>query len=250
MQIKRYGFTLAEVLIVLGIIGIVAEVTIPTVLTSFQKQEYITGLEKAYSVFNQSLSKLASDNNCPGDLQCTGIFSGDTTAVGNAIAPYLKTSEVCGEAAGCFSGSISNAFDGSAGRQNILKNSVSGYYKFRTVDGMNFAITSDANNCTTSASTGATKNMQKSCGTIRVDVNGDMKPNNFGKDIFYFYITNGRGPLLYPYGGKDDATNKPWNDQSNDGVVDAPSAWMCNGANLLGYFCTGRVLEEGWQMNY
>ncbi|MCK7521137.1 MAG: hypothetical protein MZV64_27335 [Ignavibacteriales bacterium] len=37
-----------------------------------------------------------------------------------------------------------------------------------------------------------------------VDINGPKKgPNYFGRDMFRFYITNGKGALLYPYGGSD-----------------------------------------------
>lgn len=51
----RKGFTLAEVLVTLGIIGIVAAMTIPTLITKHRKVEVVTKLEKFYSVFNQAI---------------------------------------------------------------------------------------------------------------------------------------------------------------------------------------------------
>ena len=42
----RHAFTLAEVLITLAIIGIVAAVTIPSVIANYQQQEFKQGLEK------------------------------------------------------------------------------------------------------------------------------------------------------------------------------------------------------------
>ena len=44
---KRIAFTLAEVLITLGIIGVVAALTIPTLIQKYEKQVYITQLKKA-----------------------------------------------------------------------------------------------------------------------------------------------------------------------------------------------------------
>ena len=52
---KFKGFTLAEVLITLAIIGIVAALTIPSVISNYQQQEFKTGLKKAVSVLNEAI---------------------------------------------------------------------------------------------------------------------------------------------------------------------------------------------------
>jgi prepilin-type N-terminal cleavage/methylation domain-containing protein len=67
----RLAFTLAEVLITLAIIGIVAALTIPTLVNNYQKTQYVTQLKKAYTSVNQALMKLTSDYDCPGDLECS-----------------------------------------------------------------------------------------------------------------------------------------------------------------------------------
>ena len=51
----KKGFTLAEVLITLGIIGIVAALTIPTLIAKHQKQVFATQLKKSYSSIGQAL---------------------------------------------------------------------------------------------------------------------------------------------------------------------------------------------------
>ena len=56
----KKGFTLAEVLITLGIIGVVAAMTIPNLITHNQKEETVTKLRRAISVFNQAY-KLSFD---------------------------------------------------------------------------------------------------------------------------------------------------------------------------------------------
>lgn len=60
-NIIKKGFTLAEVLIVLSIIGIVAEFTIPTLLYKVQMAELQTALKKAYSDISQAFSLAAFD---------------------------------------------------------------------------------------------------------------------------------------------------------------------------------------------
>ena len=49
------AFTLAEVLITLGIIGVVAAMTIPTLINDYEKKETVTALQKMYSTINQAV---------------------------------------------------------------------------------------------------------------------------------------------------------------------------------------------------
>ncbi len=51
---KRFGFTLAEVLITLGIIGVVAAMTIPTLISNTNGAQFKTAYKKALSVLNQA----------------------------------------------------------------------------------------------------------------------------------------------------------------------------------------------------
>ena len=63
----RYkGFTLAEVLITLMIIGVVAALTIPSVISNYQQQEFKTGLKKAVSVLNAAIqANIAIEGETP-----------------------------------------------------------------------------------------------------------------------------------------------------------------------------------------
>ncbi len=65
---KRFkkGFTLAEVLITLAIIGVVAAISIPSVISNSQQQEFKTGLRKAVSVLNSAITmNMAIDGETP-----------------------------------------------------------------------------------------------------------------------------------------------------------------------------------------
>ena len=62
------GFTLAEVLITLAIIGVVAAISIPSVISNTQQQEFKTGLRKAVSVLNSAITmNMAIDGESPYD---------------------------------------------------------------------------------------------------------------------------------------------------------------------------------------
>ena len=65
---KPNGFTLAEVLITLAIIGVVAAISIPSVISNSQQQEFKTGLRKAVSVLNSAITmNMAIDGESPYD---------------------------------------------------------------------------------------------------------------------------------------------------------------------------------------
>ena len=61
-NIRRVAFTLAEVLITLGIIGVVAAMTIPTLVSSYKKKIVETRLVKVYSTFNQAIKMSEAEN--------------------------------------------------------------------------------------------------------------------------------------------------------------------------------------------
>ena len=65
---RHYGFTLAEVLITLAIIGVVAALSIPAVISNSQQQEFKTGLRKAVSVLNSAITmNMALEGESPYD---------------------------------------------------------------------------------------------------------------------------------------------------------------------------------------
>lgn len=250
---KINAFTLAEVLITLGIIGIVAAMTIPNLITNYQKTQYVTSLKKAYTEFNQALAKASADSGCVNDLKCSGLFAGGTNnlSLGTTLVKYFNTAKICENSIdkGCWPLETNQYYDGS----NTVANRAfdkEAFYKFVTTDGISFAMGNYGNNCETPGySTGSTGNMSQTCGFLYIDVNGLKKPNAIGRDTFMFWITNGRGGILYPHGGSD----ANWNGFS------VGNSWWKNSSNVprhcletskTGTHCAGRVIEEGWQMNY
>ena len=59
---KFFAFTLAEVLITLGIIGVVAALTIPTLISNHQKKVYVTQLKKSVNTLTNGFKLILADN--------------------------------------------------------------------------------------------------------------------------------------------------------------------------------------------
>ena len=77
---SKAAFTLAEVLITLGIIGVVASLTMPTMQQSYQKRVAVVRLQKFYSIMSQAVTKWENDNGyLPEDVN-TGFGALDHNA--------------------------------------------------------------------------------------------------------------------------------------------------------------------------
>ena len=90
----KSGFTLAEVLITLGIIGVVAAMTIPTLISSYNKKIVETNLVKFYSSINNAIALSEIDNGGVTTWQSyTETAEGKKSWFENYIASYLKISD-------------------------------------------------------------------------------------------------------------------------------------------------------------
>ena len=87
------GFTLAEVLITLTVIGVVAALTLPTVISHHNKKVVETRLAKFYSVMNQAFQMAVAENGDPdGWVECDE-YNNCYTNYSSHIAQYLKNVE-------------------------------------------------------------------------------------------------------------------------------------------------------------
>lgn len=90
-QAARLGFTLAEVLITLGIIGIIAALTIPALVTGYQKNVTVESLKKVYSTLSQAVKLSEADNGFVNDWD---IGAGHNLFI-DYLFPYLNSVEYC-----------------------------------------------------------------------------------------------------------------------------------------------------------
>ena len=82
------GFTLAEVLITLGIIGVVAAMTMPTLITNVQERVNITALRTFYSTISKSTAIIVAEH---GEPSSWGLRNNDA-AISNEV--FERYSEI------------------------------------------------------------------------------------------------------------------------------------------------------------
>lgn len=222
---KSCAFTIAEVLITLGIIGVVAALTIPTLIGKYQEQVTVNKVKKFYSLISQAVLMEIAEN---GPVSEWGLPTAETTdgtvELVNHIKKHLKIAKDCGLESGCL-GYTENVrlLKGDLHSQNYETSP--NYYKLILTDGSYILIrargkVSEGNIiCTETES-----NVNDICATIGIDINGGKAPNTIGKDIFDFYITK-------------NGTHTRMDDSS------------CNIENGSGWGCTNLVITNG-NMDY
>ena len=77
-SLKSAAFTLAEVLITLGIIGVVAAMTLPSLIASYQEKVIVVQAKKSYSGFLNTLNRMKADEDI---VDYSGIFSTTETSL-------------------------------------------------------------------------------------------------------------------------------------------------------------------------
>jgi len=91
---KFFGFTLAEVLITLGIIGVVAMMVIPAILNYTFQLEAVSKVKKTYALLASAVEQWQTEGGCTGNSSLCSEYDASTNnnclAVANGIAPYLK----------------------------------------------------------------------------------------------------------------------------------------------------------------
>ena len=223
---KKVAFTLAEVLITLGIIGIVAAMTIPTLITNYQKKQTVTKLQKAISILNQAY-RLAYDD--VGEATAEEAHSMGAKAYYNKYwAPYIKTSFVCQE--NTFCGYDRNqpfyAIGGTEEYPLAVKTSDS-RVAFQTLDGFFYMVITYTGEGDTSAKT-------------IVDINGPEKPNILGRDVFL---------LERKEDGEKGGVVVPYCSNSSTSDVIANCTQDSSGNKYLGMCCAERIRRAGWEID-
>jgi prepilin-type N-terminal cleavage/methylation domain-containing protein len=199
---RNKGFTLAEVLITLSIIGVVAALTIPALTKSYEKMQFNAAFKKEYSTISQATLMIAADNS--GTLD--GKFS--YLNFQTQFCQYLKCVKTCSNSANtpCWHA------DGETYQLNGTQTNRAVQGAAILKDGARAAFY-DMMSLSDRACNKTAGSYHNACGFVLIDVNGSKGPNTYGKDIFSIYILSDR---VVPGGA--DALGAAWPQFCTDGT--------------------------------
>lgn len=205
-NVHRAAFTLAEVLITLGIIGVVAAITIPVIVQKYNEKVTVNRVKKVYSVLSQAFKMAVEENGTPDNW---GLLSAHNDSL-SKLVPYLHIYKQCmSRDNNCFPIVQISSLDGSGNwNYDDFYNTLTGGFILN--DGT-FVVTYYIHSTDCSQEYGTSTILKNGCGTVSTDINGEKGPNRIGKDIFWFYLTKDG---IFPIGSKED-TRHPMSEYCN-----------------------------------
>lgn len=217
---NRVAFTLAEVLITLGIIGVVAAITLPTLIQNYQKQVWVNQLKKVVNSIENNNRKLLADEE---------VDSLADTSMAKVFAKFDDENASDDELISDFSSFYEKHFLlRQVGKNTDIYKIFGGWVVLYSSDGSCVIPHPDSRD-------GATLYM--------VDVNCDKSPNKVGRDRFTFSFGKD-GLYKYDFSGTL-APCKDFTDYSGADSGEFDLYWLWGG-----YGCTNEIIKNGWKMNY
>ena len=252
MKNKR-AFTLAEVLITLSILGVVAAISIPNIIQQYQKRLTITKLQKAYATLEQAVDNIAINTGCVGrDLKCTGLLEYTNNMNSDLLAKFFELANL----------KVNKKFGGvtyNAMNYEHIDKRYGGRYVYN--------VWTDKNNIGYSMAEGSINLNSSPATSVRgiyvqiftktsfdkyhegLDGGGDKRKFlddiKEGYDVFQFLIYDNF--IVEPNAGCSGGTKIP--------LSKAPSftGSTCSKTyttNCYGNTCAARIIRDGWKMNY
>ena len=246
----KKGFTLAEVLITLGVIGVVAALTLPNLLQNHQKKVFVTQLQRTVNLVSNSATALMGDNNAASlaDSYLVAVASkGDDdklqydtkNAQGKFMSTYFKVARDCGmdNRAACL-GDTYYSLDRSQSF-NLNDASYLGGTGGNSWDFYCVTINTGATVCMTQMH--PDEDGWHGYASVVVDVNGPAGPNTNGRDLFQFELySDGRIGDYYQFTGKSE----------NDDKASGKACQDWKSTKGYGGSCFQHIQANGWVMDY
>ena len=170
------GFTLAEVLITLGIIGVVAAMTMPTLINSTQGAQYKTAFKKSLTVLSQAVVM----NIALNDYDLSQVVKGD-----NSAAEKEETSAGAGDGTPAKpAGGAQSLYDLFSNRLNIVRTAATGDFDAEAGSADQWIIVSDTDSADRTAYT--TKH-----GAINKFPTFTVKTGTWTSDATFLFMNDG-----------------------------------------------------------
>lgn len=179
---SKYAFTLAEVLITLVVIGVIAALTISPLINTYVESSTVSKVKKTLSILGQA-KKLAEVQN--GSIEGWNFNAGYTfqnvSDFWNYLKPHITVSKDCGNSTGCYDVDVYKL----NGSPNDTSYNSSFFYKIILTDGSVLWFRPTYSDKCRSTEGG----VENVCAAFYYDVNGEKKPNTIAKDVFIFYMS-------------------------------------------------------------
>ena len=224
---RELAFTLAEVLITLGVIGIVAAMTLPTLISNHKNKVTISKLKKVYAEIQQTILQAENESYFFRDIN--DAESNHTFVEKNIFPKY--------------SGAQYFYSDNAYYNKSMCGNKIQPYH-WRNSN--NQGVTSGALPSWPSPSV---LNASGACivywyesnlNLITVDLDGYKKgKNSLGSDVFMFQIDKNKNRLV-PYG---------FDKTESQILTDCPDKKHIS-LSPGGSFCVARIMNDGWEIKY
>ncbi len=229
---KKKAFTLAETLITLGIIGVVAAITLPNLISNYQKRVVETRLKETYSILQQAMKSAEADDIALDQYLGTSGMSNMKSWFNTYLAPYVKYNRVCYDTAGCWHTKKNKALSGTSVPFDTPGIGIGSYDMVivQLINGTNLVI--DWYHPSQLLNIFGINSTTKSI-TLYIDANGAAPPNIIGKDI-YAVVMTANGLIA---AGQD----KTLEDIKKNCSVNATG-------NIAGMFCLAKVKNNGWSI--
>ena len=237
---SRLGYTLAEVLIVLGVLGIIAEMVIPVIIVAQKERTIITGVKESYTLLSSAYKLAVLNEETPNNWTLTAKDSpAGALNLLTKFSAYLKFTKNCGTdaASDCFGNGMYKKLGGTDGEKINENTAVA---KAILNNGTSFGVKVISPTCIEATPRGGTLALASVCAVAYIDVNGNNKPNTYGKDLFYFLITKYG---IIPY-GTDGDTSSPFSTSCKTALTSSSThgngctAWVIYNSNMDYLHCS------------
>lgn len=207
----KKALTIGELLITMGIIGVIAMLTLPGFIQDYHKRVYTTKLKKSVEMIENAVNQACADNNVSYFYQTPYVNTADSGKhQQDFIDKYFKKA----------GGINKNPF---ATKYKILETGTEvgtslvdshGWAKLAGGEALSFYCGRGSEYC-----------------IFRIDINSTDGPNIGGRDFFAIFVNNKTNELFDNF------------DSSKCGKKNTLGAH-------LGYGCFAKLLENNWEMNY
>ena len=238
---RKEGFTLAEVLITLAIIGVIAALSIPQFTADIYNKSNASKLSTIVTnyedVFGMMLLRQDREDIFETDFGTALNSQNQPVDFSDTLSVYTKVAKV---------DSVSGNDISNLGYNNEILN-IDGSDNTGT-HALRYGVVTPEGSVLLFEQIKTNSGMNRRYSDVHIDVNGSTQPNRYGRDVFTFVLA--QDGHLYPYGSRQAAielgqdASQTWDNSTTN------SAYRCTGDGYTGQGCTARLIENNYSVDY